>query len=885
MKNDVLCFVVVFLGCFLLGECLNIEEIVNKRGVHLVGEKECTYGPSFWCKNITTASGCKAVKHCIQTTWLNQKYQEDNDDVCTICKNMVQEARDTLTSNGTMEEIQQVFYGSCNLLPLKIVKVECKKLADEFIPELVDTLASEMDPNVVCTVSGLCNNDRIDKLLQENHQKKKLGLDFYDEEYHSCEKCAVVMEKLENMIQTHSKQDILHKIWNLCGELSTFSDACSAIVLKNFDAIYDRLKTGFNKKNVCMLSGMCSEAFHPHADGYKKSQNAMMGVEISSAGERGIISSKQQNKVGDDLTCEFCEQLVKHLRDILISNSTEEEFYDVLKGLCKQTGSFSQECLSLVDQNYKVIYTFLTSELDGKVVCKDVGICPTTLTGSMAINYKNQVPLFPLLPNELLEKVSSFKKEGNVQTVEKSPVIDVIYENIHVKVNKVDLPKDKTACFVCDSILHYVQQAVTDPKSEAEIRSALESSCTVLPKSFSAECKQFVDQYGDAFISLVAQEVDPSIICPELKLCPVKNISLVSDTKSSEACPMCVMFMSALKSEITNKDNEAEITKKLEKLCSKLPSHWKKNCTSLVDTNFQQIIDMITAELTPQEICTLLKICEPASLLDYSGDIETNMIAKTDKVTIVFPGLNIGQMIINDYKMPVKSKVPTPFCLICTVLMKYLNKVVEDKSNQESIKNVIDSACKILPNVEENECIDFVNQHYSQIIMAVETATDPGIACMAMLVCVEAEVEKPADKTLQVSKAMSELDFSSECVVCEAFVKVLDRNSKKLLGKADEIDLVDLCDEIDAAHKEKCLEMVPSYGQTFQNLYYQVPTWMMCEKITMCDKNKSAAVNQLENSDCLLGFSYWCSSKENAKSCKAEKICERNTWKVQIIEN
>lgn len=64
--------------------------------------------------------------------------------------------------------MKQVFYGSCQLLPLKVVKNECKKLADEFIPELVDTLASEMDPNVVCTVSGLCNNARIDKLLLEN---------------------------------------------------------------------------------------------------------------------------------------------------------------------------------------------------------------------------------------------------------------------------------------------------------------------------------------------------------------------------------------------------------------------------------------------------------------------------------------------------------------------------------------------------------------------------------------------------------------------------------------------------------------------------------------------------------------------------------------------
>ena len=33
----------------------------------------------------------------------------------------------------------------------------CKKLADEFIPELVETLASEMNPDTVCTVAGKLN--------------------------------------------------------------------------------------------------------------------------------------------------------------------------------------------------------------------------------------------------------------------------------------------------------------------------------------------------------------------------------------------------------------------------------------------------------------------------------------------------------------------------------------------------------------------------------------------------------------------------------------------------------------------------------------------------------------------------------------------------------
>lgn len=71
-----------------------------------------------------------------------------------------------------------------------------------------------------------------------------------------------------------------------------------------------------------------------------------MGVEISNAGERGRLQIQKPDETSDELVCEFCEAMVKHLRDILISNTTEEQFLDVLKGLCKQTKSFSKEVLT-----------------------------------------------------------------------------------------------------------------------------------------------------------------------------------------------------------------------------------------------------------------------------------------------------------------------------------------------------------------------------------------------------------------------------------------------------------------------------------------------------------------------------------------------------------
>lgn len=89
---------------------------------------ECSKGPEYWCRDIRTAKSCRATKHCIQTVWERQTVPEDNDDICTICKNMVQEARDTLLSNETQEEMKEVFEGSCNLLPIKLIRNNCIKV-------------------------------------------------------------------------------------------------------------------------------------------------------------------------------------------------------------------------------------------------------------------------------------------------------------------------------------------------------------------------------------------------------------------------------------------------------------------------------------------------------------------------------------------------------------------------------------------------------------------------------------------------------------------------------------------------------------------------------------------------------------------------------------
>merc|ERR1719427_2372522 len=51
-------------------------------------------------------------------------------------------------------------------------------------------------------------------------------------------------------------------------------------------------------------------------------------------------------------------------------------------------------------------------------------------------------------------------------------------------------------CVFCQFTLHFIQQQLNDPKSQAE------------------QCEDYIDAYGQQVIALIEQEIDPSVICP-----------------------------------------------------------------------------------------------------------------------------------------------------------------------------------------------------------------------------------------------------------------------------------------------------------------------------------------------------------------------------------
>lgn len=222
---------------------------------------------------------------------------------------MVTEARDQLLSNETQSDLKAVFEGSCALIHLKPIVKMCDDMVDNFVPELVEALSSEMNPQQVCSVAGLCNNAAIDRMLEEEEAAATKVTAVAKPEF-TCQKCQSISTIITDKFQRANRDDILELMLRQCGRLSSYSDACSSIVITYFNELYQHMERNLNANNICHMSGTCSARYHQHED--EPITAEQLRLEIRPLSTVGV--QQQSDVAKDDIPCELCQQLVHHLK-------------------------------------------------------------------------------------------------------------------------------------------------------------------------------------------------------------------------------------------------------------------------------------------------------------------------------------------------------------------------------------------------------------------------------------------------------------------------------------------------------------------------------------------------------------------------------------------
>lgn len=184
----------------------------------------------------------------------------------------------------------------------------------------------------------------------------------------------------------------------------------------------------------------------------------------------------------------------------------------------------------------------------------------------------------------------------------------------------------------------------------------MKNICHKLPKSIGDECGSLINTYGDAIFFLVSQELDPAVFCVQLQLCPSSsaeeiqlpenpfkgNFSIsrfpfanfITDTlfmlapasEDPNTCALCEFVITMLDRKLEDNRTEDSIKEALEGVCQRLPKSVEKDCVRLVDAYSKEIVEMLLADLKPDEVCAALKMCQPKSF----ETIESNLILSNE---------------------------------------------------------------------------------------------------------------------------------------------------------------------------------------------------------------------------------------------------------------
>jgi len=177
----------------------------------------------------------------------------------------------------------------------------------------------------------------------------------------------------------------------------------------------------------------------------------------------------------------------------------------------------------------------------------------------------------------------------------------------------------KKYCVECELIMHFLQDQLTDFDNEQEVETYVEEIlCNKMrPVMIKEACDDFVKQYGEKLMKILAQKVfDPSKVCKdELKLCANKPKTtdtadfVVTDQLKNEKCDLCMSLVTQVDSLLESDVFDKELTTIVEKVCEVAPTTRQEQCKDMVEAYLPYFLQMIGHLSDAQSICKSIDMC------------------------------------------------------------------------------------------------------------------------------------------------------------------------------------------------------------------------------------------------------------------------------------
>ncbi|XP_048256787.1 prosaposin-like [Haliotis rufescens] len=562
--------------------------------------------------------------------------QGSDDKVCTDCINFFTDVAKMVSSANTTAEIEQLL-DQMVCSSLGSLEDLCKQVLHSYVPQVLQYLANQDNPNQICGLLGMCTQE----VLERAHAAQKPVSSAFE-----CDLCKQVVTKLRAMDRDQTTQTELKQFVedNICPYLGTAQKQCVQDVETYAAILFQLLANELDPTVVCEYLKLCTQA--------KIVPMTRIGL-TSHQTKVKVMETHKNIKVS--VECTICEFALTEVDQILGNNRSQAAVEAALDKVCDLLPStISQECVNFVNTYGAAVIKLLIQNLKPDEICKSIGLCAQ-----------------------------------GVKSVKPKVGADV-------------------GCIICEFVMTTVDSLITANSSQAEVEAALEKVCTLLPATISAECSQFVQEYGPAVINLLVNKLDPKSVCKTLRLCTSSKVAEVSKspsmkpkTKASAGheCVICEFIMRELDIILGNNRTQAAVEAALDKVCDLLPSTIQQECTDIVNTYGPAIIQLLVQELDADEVCQALRFCTRNS----------------------------------NKKAPLK--VNNEVCDLCVTVMNYADELLKENATVQDVEMVLDKVCNFLSAQMTNQCLAFVDQYAPLVLDLLASDLDPKQICQTISLC------------------------------------------------------------------------------------------------------------------------------------------------------
>ncbi|XP_072050756.1 uncharacterized protein [Amphiura filiformis] len=818
---------------------------------------------------------CKTIKYCPaakrQTILAMSTPQVKAGDPCTDCKAFFGDVKMMLSNATTQKEILNELKMVCSLLG--DLADQCNSLIDQYGPLVFDLLLPELDPTSICGTIGFCQGvDTKQMIAALTRVIIKMRMQPTAD---MCTDCKMFFGDVQKVLMDpNNQQTILSAVEQVCSLLGDLSSECQSLVEQYGSTVINAVAQVLDPMTTCSTIGFCASTPVPSKPSVQAILRQNMPVAETPADNIAPVVGKQMldiGDVGDDTFCTLCEILVGIIETQLTLNKTEEEILKIIGEVCTVLpGTLKLECAEFVDAFGPPIIAILVTDIEPWKFCTTLGLCTSDKTvqqtSAQAILRQNMV----------------------VAPVEDIPPVDM----------DEDVDSD-TYCTICNVVMGIVEQQLTKNATEDEIIKAVDEVCKLLPGSLQLECNEFITAFGPALIAILTTEIDPSKICTTLGLCPKYDTVAEVDDGADTKCVLCEFVMKELDELIGNNATEQEIKADLEKVCSYLPTSIQDECTRLVDDYAVEIIDLLVKGLSPQMICTEIKLCSQTQksvsipgpqcaickmvlgkLADMltSNKTEAEIEKALEKVCSVLPSeyakdcddfvtkytATIIQLLTHEVapeavcaliqlcstqQQQVVLVKPTvdadPQCALCEFIMKEVDSLLSDNATESEITAALSKVCSLLPNTIQSECDSFVEKYVPAIINLLVKQVSPDQICSLLKFCTSKSVPlkeillTKATKVVPKQVAAKKVDADENCALCEFVLKEIDQVLSQNATEEEITKVVEnICPILPGTLQEQCKSFLDTYGPTLVTLIVQqLDPKKICTAIGLCSKS------------------------------------------------